>query len=631
MCGIAGIINKDKNQPVDRILLHSMCDIMAHRGPDGEGFWEEQGVGFGHRRLSIIDLATGQQPMSNEDGTIWITYNGEVYNYLELKKDLELKGHIFKTTCDTETIIHLYEEYGHRCVEYLNGMFAFAIADTNLKEVFIARDRLGIKPIYFYENTNKVVFSSEIKSILQDNEIPREMDFDALGSFFSLGYVPAPKTAFKKIQKLLPGHYLVFKGGQLSAPKQYWDLKFDEDFSINEKTAIATTEELLTDSINIRLRSDVPLGVMLSGGLDSSTVLALLSDRLGKAPQTFSIGYEAGKSEFSELEFAKRVAQLFHSKHHFIEVSGNVFADFLPKFAWHFDEPVLEAPAVSLFLVSKLARENVKVVLSGEGSDEIFAGYGIYNKMLFLEKFHHWMGFAHKGILELGDMLNMFPKISRYLRLLSMPLEKRFWGQRRFFWLDQIKKYFTDEFKGVLSDEYLSETINKYYQNVKGKSILNQMLYIDTKTWLPEDILPKSDKMSMANSLELRVPFLDYRLVEKAATFPSSLKNKDRQSKYILKKMVSPILPNDIIHRKKMGFPVPLKILFQNQLHDFLKDMLLGNASINRGVFNKNQISRIIDEHHKGVHDHSILLFSFVVLELWSQTFLDQSPGPISI
>jgi len=628
MCGISGIYNFDDSIAVDAGVIKKMTDAIRHRGPDDEGFYVNKNIGLGVRRLSIIDLQKGHQPMFNEDRTIWIAYNGEIYNYKELTRILKRRGHIFYTNCDTETIVHLYEEYGENCVNHLNGMFALAIWDSNKRQVFLARDRLGIKPLYYTENNGRVIFASEIKSILQVENVKREVDPEAFSDYLALQYSTPPNTMFKGIRKVRPGHTVVIKNGKITE-REYWDIHYPNVDENKDEYYIERFDELFKESIKRRLISDVPLGVLLSGGVDSSTVLALLSEMNSEQIKTFSVGCNVS-GIYNEFKYARMVAKRFNTDHHEVLVEPKTFIEYLPKYIWHMDEPVADLASVPFFFVLELARKNVTVVLSGEGGDEVLNGYwfgGIAKRIDVIRKFQMLPKFIREGIP--ARLNSWIPNgVMKRIESANVPLE-----HRNLYQLPNLEKIFTEEEKLELSP-YLTgqysdsrEKLRYFYQRSTAKDMLSQISYVYSKLWLPEDVLMKADKMSMANSVELRVPFLDHILVEFMASVPISLKVRKTWygnyiTKYILKEIISKKIPKEIIHRKKLGLQVPLGYWFRGALQDFVRDILLSDECISAGFFDGKTVENLINRHLKGEEDLSQKIKVLLVFELWRRTFL---------
>ncbi len=622
MCGICGIYNFKSNTPVSSDQISKMYGVMKYRGPDDEGYYIDNisPLGFGHCRLSILDTSSkGRQPMISDDGTIILTYNGEVYNYVELRERLLSKGYHFSTGTDTEVIIQMYREYGEGCLDFFIGMFSFALWDKKNNKLFMARDRLGIKPFYYSITDDGIVFASEIKSILTALSVKPEANYSALDSYMSFGYVPGENTTFNNIHKMLPGRYMSISDNYIQI-RQYWKLNFNEEADRGETYYIEKTKELIFDASKIRLRSDVPLGVFLSGGIDSSTVVALLAGELTEPIKTFSVAYDKG-NDFDETEYARLISNKFKTDHHEFYVSPYEFRDLIPKYVWHMDEPVAEAASISLYLIAKLAREFVTVVLSGEGSDEMFAGYKIYYYMAAMELYRKIPGKVREKILDpLAGMVSK-KKLSRFIQLAKKPLSLRYLGVPLYD-LALKESLYTKEFNLEINSSVM-DIINPFYEECRGQNPVNQMLNLDIKTWLPDDLLIKADRMSMAQSLELRVPFLDHRIAEFAARMPVRYKLKGKSTKYILKKAMEGLLPEEIIYRPKKGFPTPLKLMFQNELVDYAKQVLLDTQTNQRGYFNLSSVEKMLDDHKNGVLNHEKIIWQLIVLEEWHRCFID--------
>ena len=619
MCGISGILNRKSCSPVTKQLVSTMNDQMVHRGPDADGVFVEGNIGLGHRRLKIIDLAGGVQPMFSADRQIVTVFNGEIYNFKELKKQLEVKGHQFSTHSDTEIIISAYLEYGDECVNYFNGMFGIAIYDKSNQKLLIFRDRLGIKPVYYFIDEDRFIFSSEIKPILSVLPGTRDIRLDSLDFYMSVGYVPGSDTLFEGIKKLPAGHSLCFQNNRYSINK-YWDLPDKPQANISFNDAQEGLESLLQKSVKYRLASDVPLGAFLSGGLDSSIIVGLMDQLSDTQIKTFSVGYK-DDPKTSELEFAKIVARHFNTEHHeFILESGNFF-DSIDTLLEHTEEPIIESAAVALFQLSKLAKEHVTVILSGEGADEILAGYPLHQIMPTVEKIHGMVRYLPDPIKSLGSYLvKNNEKLSKYWDWSKLPYESRY---------QSISNDITHSLKtNLYSDPQmfpLSTTSDYYqglYQRQTNGSDLQKMIYTDIKSWLPDDLLLKADKMTMAASLELRVPFLDHELVEFATSLPDEYRINNKQGKYLLKRFAEGLLPNEIIYRKKRGFPVPIQSWFKNDLYEQTAEILLDPSTLQRGYFNSRYVENILARHRKGKEDHSRRIFSLLNLEMWHRKYL---------
>jgi asparagine synthase (glutamine-hydrolysing) len=627
MCGICGKLNFDQNSGVDPTLIRAMLDTIRHRGPDDEGVYSAAQVALGHRRLSIIDLSTGHQPLSNEDGTIWIVFNGEIYNYQELRPFLLSKGHTFNTMSDTEVIIHLYEELGPGCLERLRGMFAFAIWDEKTKTLFLARDRVGIKPLYYCLTERSILFASEIKAILADPAVNRAIAPEVVDRFLTFHYLPGEETLFKGISKLAPGHYLVAKDGRAEI-RQYWDLSFSKHGeSPSQKEAAEQLIELLAETVQQHMIADVPVGVLLSGGVDSTAVLSFAVEGTDKEVSSYTVGFS--DAEFAdERPYARLAAETFRTRHHDMTISASDFAAFIPHYVWHMEEPVCEPPAIALYYVSKLARSYVKVLLSGEGGDEAFAGYSNYRNLLWLERVKRGLG-PLKGLLaqglSLADSMLHLPRAAKYAPLMKAVFPDYYYSRTSNpyrFASNGKRKLYSADFARTIDPEYTVEPIRRFQGHVRNHNILDAMLYIDTKTWLPDDLLIKADKMTMANSLELRVPLLDHKVLEFAAALPSSLKVRHFTTKYLAKTALEPRVPKPILERRKAGFPVPYETWLRKDLREWVYDVLLDRTAMSRGYFMPLAIRELLarDEATGG---YSKEIFSLVTLELWHRMFLE--------
>jgi asparagine synthase (glutamine-hydrolysing) len=628
MCGICGKLIFDSEAKVSPALVKAMAETIHHRGPDDEGYYVSGPIGLGFRRLSIIDLQTGHQPLSNEDGTIQIVFNGEIYNYLELREFLLSKGHVFKTRTDTEVIVHLYEELGPGCLGKLRGMFALAIWNENTKTLFLARDRVGIKPLYYCMTDKALVFASEIKAILADPSMVREIAPEMIDRFLTFLYVPGEETLLKGIRKLPPGHYLLLKDGK-STLRQYWDLEFAQPSrTISLKDAESELQSLLAETVEQHMIADVPVGVLLSGGVDSTGVLSFAVERTKKEISTFTVGF-AGGQVTDERPYARLAAETFGTKHHEITISPEDFSSFLPRYVWHMEEPVCEPPAIAMYYVSKLARKYVTVLLSGEGGDEAFAGYTNYRNLVWLERLKRGLGPMNGAVaqgLSLADSLFHLPRAAKYAPLMNHRFPDYYNGRTSNPYRNNgngLGSLYSASYGQGIDREHSLEPVRRLQEHVRGQNTLDAMLYIDTKTWLPDDLLIKADKMTMANSIELRVPLLDHLLLEFAASLPSSFKLNGFSTKYILKKTMSGRVPQAILNRKKTGFPVPYESWIRHDLKDFVWDVLTDRATINRGFFNKDAIERLLQANSNGAN-YSKEIFSLLTLELWQRAFLER-------
>lgn len=630
MCGICGKLYFDNQRPVERNDLSRMMEVIHHRGPDDEGVYLSGPVGLGHKRLSIIDLSTGKQPISNENGTVWIVFNGEIYNYQDLRVELVKKGHAFASQTDTEVIVHLYEEYGADCVLKLRGMFALAIWDENNGTLFLARDRVGIKPLYYWIGPDRFLFGSEIKAILQDPAVPREVDSRIIDRFLSYYYTPGAETMLKGVLKLPPGFSLIWKDGQCRI-NQYWDLHFSTGSSnIGFHQAKEDLLDLLKETVRLHMISDVPVGFLLSGGVDSTSLLSLALGETDKPLSSFTIGFE-GEKFADERPFAKLAAARYGTQHYDITMNSNDFAEFLPKYVWFMEEPVCEPPAIAIYYISKLASEHVKVLISGEGGDEAFAGYQNYRNLVWLERLKKMMGPLAN---DLGQAMKKMEKaiplgrLKKYVPLLSLPLAKYYYSRTSSpFTLinSEFKDVYISAFRNTINKEFSIEPSKACFRDGDFVDNLSKMLYVDTKTWLPDDLLVKADKMTMANSVELRVPLLDHKVLEFAAGLPSSFKLNGFTTKYILKETFKNMVPKEIINRPKTGLPVPYGSWMRNDLRKMVEETLLDQKSIGRGYFNRSGIEKILSANlNEGNYDKEV--FSLLILELWHREFIDKMP-----
>ncbi len=606
MCGISGIFLLDGAGVADLELIHRMRAVAVHRGPDDHGVLRDGPVGLGFNRLSIIDLAGGHQPMANADESAWIVFNGEIYNFLELREELERAGHQFRTRSDTEVILQGWEAFGEEVVHKLRGMFAFAIWDRRRRMLFCARDRLGIKPFYYHHTEGRLLaFASELKSLLEVPQIPREVDPIALEEFLRHRYVIAPRTMLRGVLKLPPGHTLsaTTRGVRID---RYWELPLDQAPEPRPEAAILEEfDTLFRETVRRHLIADVPLGAFLSGGLDSSAVVAMMA-RCGVAKiKTFSIGYKAPESE---LPFAAIVARRFETEHHPLELTPEDFRDLFPKIVWYMDEPVGDEASLPLYYLARFARRHVTVALSGEGSDEIFAGYPIYRTMLFYQGFEQFP-LARAAGRVLGRWIP-HRKLRKYAGMLGSPLEERYDGVSRVLSFDEIR--------GIRNGAELRgerETIRAIYRQTAALSPLRRMCGLDLKTWLADDLLVKADRMSMASSLELRVPFLDHQLVEFVFRLPDDMKIRGRRMKYLLKRYLADRLPREVLDRPKMGFPVPTKAWFRGDLAAMARENLLAPNGPVREFLSGPVVERLLDRHARS--DLSGPIYALLVFDQW--------------
>jgi asparagine synthase (glutamine-hydrolysing) len=632
MCGIAGVVKFAKNAEVDGAVLRRMCAAMVHRGPDDEGVYLGGRVGLGMRRLSVIDLATGHQPISNEDGTVWIVFSGEIYNHATLRERLRARGHRYATQSDTETIIHAYEEYGRDCVRHLRGMFAFAIWDTRKRRLFLARDRLGIKPLYYRENRDSFFFGSEIKVILAHPDVHAEFNRSSLPEFLAFGYLSGEGTFYKGIRKLMPGHTLELDENGKLRIERYWDLAFTADSKSHPSSYyVQSYRDLLEQAVSSHLMSDVPVGVFLSGGLDSSAVAALMT-KIRRAPvDTFSVGYREGS--YSELPYARTVARHLHSTHHEVVVSGQEFFDTLPKLIWHEDEPISWPSSVPLYFVAQMARAHVKVVLTGEGSDETLAGYARYPFILrnvALDRVYRSVTPSpiRRSLRQgIANSSWLGAPVRRKLSHTFLALDGESW--RSLYFDNFFSAFGTRDQNDLFSEDFARECeaddayrdVMEYWEHSSGE-MLQRLLYTDIKTYLIE-LLMKQDSMSMAASIESRVPFLDHELVEFAAQIPASVQLRGASGKQILKKAMEDLLPHSIIYRPKLGFPTPWSDWLAGPRLDAIEHLLLEPRSVERGFFRPIAIKRLFEEHRARHRDHYDRIWRLLNFELWQRVCVE--------
>ena len=628
MCGICGIVSL-QDFPVEPDLIKKMNSKIIHRGPNSEGYYINKKVALAVRRLRIIDLITGDQPIFNEDRSICIVFNGEIYNFKELKQYLIKKRHLFYTNSDTEVIVHLYEEYKERCLDWLRGMFAFAIWDENENKLFIARDRIGIKPLYYFINSRYFLFGSELKSILIHQEVEKELDYSAISDFFTFLYVPTPKTIFKKIYKLPPGTYLTVKNGKARINK-YWDLKFYKpNIEKSEEQYIEEFIEIFSEAVKIRLISDVPLGVFLSGGIDSNLVVAMMSKLYDKPIRTFSIGYEGEAKNFDERKYSKAVAQKFNTIHYKFILRPEDVRDLTDKIVDSFDEPFADASVIPNFFLSKETRKHVTVALSGLGGDELCAGYERYLGCILAERYRKLPSFFTKKLFPFivshipdsnhGKHFN--ERLKRFIKTANYPFFKRYFNLIATFNEEEKNRLFKTEIKEYLR-QHNSEKIFYDYMPSSNIGKINSMLLIDIKTYLADDLLTLTDRTSMANSLEVRVPFCDHKVIEFFANLPEELKINRFKKKYLLKKVAEKFLPHEIIYRKKMGFSVPLVVWFRNSLKDYVKEILCEEEINKIGFLNYKYISKILNLHFNTKVNYDEKIWSLINFIKWYNKYI---------
>jgi len=640
MCGIAGIADS-KGGPVDEAALHSMCDALIHRGPDDDGYFVQPqagsssgsrfggsaSVGLGMRRLAIIDLTTGKQPVHNEDQSVWVVQNGEIYNYLELRAELEAKGHSFYTNSDTEAIVHAYEEYGCDAPKHLRGMFVFAVWDSNRQRLLLARDRVGKKPLLYSIAGNKLIFASEFQAILRHPDVSREINFEALNHYLSFMCVPAPMTAFANIQKLEPGHLLVWENGTLET-RRYWSLDFSKKLRIGEQEAGERAVELLRDAVRVRLMSDVPLGAFLSGGIDSSAVVGLMSQLSSSRVKTFSIGFD--EKDFSEIEHARRVANHFGTEHHEFVVRPDAL-EVLPTLVRHYGEPYADSSAIPTYYLSKMTREHVTVALSGDGGDECFGGYERYAAMRIAEQYSRLPGVMRNRVLEPAiDALpeaarsrSTYGRARRLLGVMGRPRGERYLTLVAGF-DDQFKtELCTKQFLALSKQGSVLRGMQPWFSGNGETEIIDRVIMADTNNYLPNDLLVKVDIASMAVSLEARAPFLDHHVMEFAASLPAAYKLRGLTTKYLLKRALKGLVPQENLSRRKMGFGVPIGPWLRGELKGLLTDTILSEKAQSRGYFNSEMVRHLVDQHIEGRRDNAPQLWTLMLLELWHREFID--------
>lgn len=640
MCGIVGVADSS-GRLIDEPTLRSMCAAIIHRGPDDEGYYAghhgESGsesrsegvasVGLGMRRLAIVDLATGNQPIHNEDKTVWVVLNGEIYNYPELRNELEARGHSFYTNSDTEAIVHAYEEYGLETPKRLRGMFAFALWDDRRNQLMLARDRVGKKPLLYCIAGSKLIFASEFQAMLRHPEVSREINFEALNNYLSFICVPAPMTAFQQIKKLEPGHLLTWKNGEAKI-ERYWSLDFTTKIEISEQEAGERAIDLLSDAVRVRLMSDVPLGAFLSGGIDSSAVVALMSQLSESRVKTFSIGFE--EQDFSEIEHARRVAERFGTDHHEFIVRSNA-VEILPALVRHYGEPYADSSAIPTYYLSKMTRQHVTVALSGDGSDECFAGYERYAAMRIGEQFYRLPRLLRQLVLEPAIAImpqaavtrSRYGRIRRLLDVIGRPRSERYLRLTCGLSEELKAEICTQEFRERALESSALTLMQPWFAGNGEIEIVDRAMMADTANYLPNDLLVKVDIASMAVSLEARAPFLDHHVLEFAASLPARYKLRRLATKYLLKRALKGVLPEENLMRRKMGFGVPIGHWFRGEMKGFLTETLLSERASRRGYFEPRVVRHLIEEHLAMRRDYSPQLWTLVMLELWHREFID--------
>ncbi len=633
MCGITGWLKLNgDNSPNSEAVLHSMCEAIVHRGPDSEGLWIDDQAALGMRRLSIIDLKTGDQPVFNCDRSVVVMMNGELYNYREVREDLEKRGHKFTTQSDTEILPHLYEEYGEALVDHVNGMYAFSLWDTRAKKLIIARDRFGEKPLYYGVFDRKLIWASEPKAMLAHPSVTAELDLNALRHYVSFDYVPAPMSIYKGVSKLPAAHILIVENGEIRR-RRYWDLNWTTNFSLSEKTNLSLSSvagelrDLLSDAVRMRLVSDVPLGILLSGGIDSSTVAAFATQHATERVKTFSIGFE--EDSFDESKYARRVAKHLNTEHYEEKLSATTAGDLIGEIGKWLDEPISDGSLIPTFLLAQFVRRHVTVALGGDGGDELFAGYPMYYAHGVAAKYNTIPGFIRSGLIE--PVVNALPvstsnlsfdyKAKRFVRAAKFDDVERHHSWFGSFSTDQHDKLFTKDVIAKTEADIYRE-VRELVDSSTARSVVERMQYADINFYLAEDILTKVDRAAMAVSLETRAPFLDPRVGQFAASIPVEFKLKGKSGKVILKEAMRDLLPHEILHRPKKGFGIPIAEWLKGRLNPLMHDMLGAERLRTQGLFETDYVQRLIKEHESGVASHHKELWTLLVFQLWFDSFL---------
>ena len=626
MCGIVGIVRND-GKAIDEQLLSRMCEAIRHRGPDEDGFYINGSVGLAMRRLAIIDLKGGQQPIHNQDRSSWIVFNGEIYNYLELREKLEKLGHTFYTNSDTEAIVHAYDQFGTDCPNHLRGMFAFAIWNERTQELFLARDRVGKKPLLYADVNGKLIFGSEFSALLLHPDISRDIEPEALDYYLSFMCIPAPLTAYRAIRKLEPGHWLRWRNGNIET-KRYWQPDFTKKIDIGEEEAGERTIEILRDAVRVRLMSEVPLGAFLSGGIDSSAVVALMSQESTERVKTFSIGFD--EQDFSELHHARRVAEHVGADHHEFIVRPDA-VEVLPLLVEHYGEPYADSSAVPTYYVAKETRKHVTVALNGDGGDESFAGYERYAAMGITEKYRRVPSFLRESLIRRAvDLIptdatkrSRIKSAQRLLAVVDRPKTGRYMQWMSTFNDETKQPLYSDSFRQQILGANATGILETWFKRANGIGVVDAMLLTDQMTYLPNDLLVKVDIATMAVSLEARSPFLDHHVIEFAASLPQNLKLRGLTGKYLLKKVLRKLLPSENLDRRKMGFGVPVGHWFRGKMQPFLREVLLSEKALGRGLFKPETVKQLVELHTRAERDYSAQLWTLLMLELWFNRFID--------
>jgi len=637
MCGICGKVSLNNSTDISKDLISNMCALLEHRGPDDEGVYlnhqpripgSNAQVGLGHRRLSIIDLSSaGHQPMSNENGSLWIVMNGEIYNFLELRKLLKQKGHKFKSQTDAEVILHLYEDKGVDCLKDLRGMFAFAIWDETAESLFLARDRIGKKPLFYSIKDTDLTFASELNALLQDKTISRDIDLSSIDDFLNYQYIPAPFTIFKEVKKLPPAHFLIWRKGKVHV-ERYWSLDYSKKLNLKENEYCERILSLLKEATKIRLISDVPLGAFLSGGIDSSAVVGIMAQLMDRPVKTFSIGFE--NKSFNETPYARMVSERFGTEHKEFTIRPNAL-EILPELILRFGEPYGDSSAIPTYYLSKMTRQDVTVALNGDAGDESFGGYERYIANKIAEQYKKPSVIANKlfgglvrNITETTQKKDIASRIKRFLEISGKNREDRYTELMAIFNEKSRTKIYSDYMKMEIGKNIHGNIISNTYHESNISDLVDSTLFVDLMTYMPGDLLPKVDITSMANSLEARSPFLDHKFLEFSAKIPSDLKIKGLNTKHLLKKSLTKIVPEKILRREKMGFGVPVGEWFRGELKNYAYEVLLDPKATKRNYFKKEQIKQLLDEHCEGKVNNGAKIWSLLNLELWHRLFIDR-------
>ncbi|MBM64379.1 MAG: asparagine synthase (glutamine-hydrolyzing) [Acidobacteria bacterium] len=629
MCGIAGKLVRSGEPAVDPKLVAHMTAALSHRGPDAQGVWTASGIGLGSSRLAVIDLSDrARQPLSNEDGSIRLVFNGEIYNFRELRHELEMRGHRFRSETDTEVIVHLYEDEGPECVRKLDGMFAFALWDARTRTLMLARDRLGQKPLFYWHRGDTVVFGSEPKALLQDTTVPNEVDEEAIHHYLTYGYVPAPLSAFKNIRKLAPAHYMLVTDGELRLSR-YWTLDYEPKLQGSMGDLGVELDALLARSVERRLVADVPLGALLSGGLDSSAVVALMRRSMSGTIKTFSIGFE--EPEYDELPYARAVAAAFETEHHELVVKPAV-TDFLPRLVYHYNEPFADSSALATWCLTEMAGRSVTVALSGDGGDEAFLGYDRYAGAVLASRLDCLPMVLRRQVASAAAWLpaatpkTAVARLRRFVGGLDLEPAQRYGRWMSMLLVEHKLKLYTPEFTAAWGESDSLGLMESHWRSANALAVVERFAHADVGMYLPDDLLVKMDIASMANSLEVRSPLLDHHVVEFAASLPVSFKLRLGTPKYLLRRVMRAYLPSGILTRRKMGFGVPIDQWLRGGMRELARDLLLGRTATERGYFEPATLQRYLDEHESGQAQHHMRIWGLIMLELWHRTFIDRRP-----